>query len=227
MPSHRPARGPRLGLLATAVTVAALVAGCGSPAVSPTPEPTERPTTAPIATPTTMAGGPLSGEGPLGRATYSTPAGFSPTFTFDLRADGWRSIVNPDEFGFVLATPNALNSDALIGVVTPTATTIEQFSGELEHTGFLDGTQTVADVTIDGIPARSFSITRTAPNDAFTIHTPNGIVETSFGGELPDNRFLYVAHPEKPFVLLLNATADADVEIRFVFDALVDSIDFP
>jgi hypothetical protein len=227
MPSLPFARASRPGPVAASLLAAVLLAACGGPAASPSPEPTERPTTAPIATPTTMAGGPLSGEGPLGRATYATPAAFKPTFTFDLRADGWRSIVNPDEFGFVLATPNALNPEALIGVVTPTATTIEQFSGELGHTGFLDGSQSVADVTIDGIPVRSFSITRMEPNDAFTIHTPNCIVETSFGGELPDNRILYVAHPDKPFVLLLNARADADVEIRFIFDALVDSIDFP
>jgi hypothetical protein len=227
MPPGSSASAPRGSLVAAAFVAAALVAACGAPAASETPEPTERPTTAPIATPTTMAGGPLSGEGPLGRATYQTPTAFTPTFSFDLRADGWRSIVNPDEFGFVLATPNAVNVDALIGVVTPTATSIEQFSGELANTGFLDGTETVSDVTIDGISARSFSIRRSTPNDAFTIHTPNGFVQTSFGGELADNRILYVAHPDKPFALLLNAKADADVEIRFVFDALVDSIDFP
>ena len=223
--SSRP-RAAFAQLSCAALAVATLVAACGSPVASPTPERTEQATTAPIATPTTMAGGPITGLGPLGRATYETPAPFAPVFAFDIRADGWRSITEPDEFGFVLATPNAVNPEALMGVVTPTATTIEQFSGEMANTGFLDGTETVADVTIDGIAARSISIRRTTPNEAFTIHSPNGIVETSFGGELSDNRFVYVAHPDGPFVVLLNMAADGDVEVRFVFDTLVDSIAF-
>jgi hypothetical protein len=209
-----------------AALCAALVAACGSSAPSPTLEPTERPTTAPVATPSTMPGGPISGLGPLGRATYETPAAFGPAFSFDIRAEGWRSIVEPDEFGLVLGTPNAVSPLAFIGILTPTATTIEKFAEEMVHTEFLDGTETTAEVAIDGIPARAFSIHREAANDAFTIHSANGIVETAFGGDLSDNRFVYVAHPERPFVIVLSATPDADVEVRFVFDALVDSIHF-
>ena len=224
----RPSLAPAARMpLTVLLAIAALAGACSSPAASPTSEPTERPSSGPIATPTTIPGGPLSGLGPLGRATYETPAAFAPTFAFDIRAEGWRSITEPDEFGFVLATPNGVQPTAFIGLVKPTATTIEQFTGEMGNTGFLDGTENVADRTIDGIAARSFSITRATSSDAFTIHTADGIVETSFGGDLPDNRFVYVAHPNGPFVVLLNAATDADVEISFVFDALMESIDFP
>jgi len=202
------------------------LAACGGDAGSPAPSPTERPTAAPAATPATMPAGPLSGVGLLGRATYETPSGFVPVFTFDVRGDGWRSIVEPDEFGFDLATPNAARMRALIGVATPVATTADAFAAELAASGLLDGTEIVGDVSLDGVAARSFTIDRDTPADAFRIVTANGEVLTSFGGGLPENRFIFVGHPDGPFVVILSLAPDADVEARFVFDALVGSIAF-
>ena len=209
-------------LTGSLVLVLAL-ATCGGEAASPTPSPTERPTAAP---PAMMPAGPLSGMGPLGRATYATPSLFVPAFAFDVRADGWRSIVEPDEFGFTLATPNAARLRALIGVAKPVATTADAFADELAASGLLDGTEIVEDVSLDGVAARSFAIDRDTPADAFRIVTANGEVLTSFGGPLPENRFIFVAHPDGPFVVILSLAPDADVEARFVFDALIGSIAF-
>jgi hypothetical protein len=56
--------------------------------------------------------------------------------------------------------------------------------------------------------------------------TADGEVLTSFGGGLPENRFIFVGHPDGPFVVILSLAPDADVEARYVFDALVGSIAF-
>jgi hypothetical protein len=173
-----------------------------------------------------MPAGPLSGVGLLGRARYETPAGFAPVFTFDVRGDGWRSIVEPGESGFNLATPNAARMRALIGVARPVATTADAFAAELAAGGLFDGTEIVEDVSIDGVAARSYSIDRDTPADAFRIVTAAGEVVTSFGGGLPENRFIFVGHPDGPFVVILSLAPDADVEARYVFDALVGSIAF-
>ncbi|HEX4897641.1 MAG TPA: hypothetical protein VFV53_04710, partial [Candidatus Limnocylindrales bacterium] len=71
-----------------------------------------------------------------------------------------------------------------------------------------------------------FSIDRDTPADAFRIVTAAGEVLTSFGGVLPENRFIFVGHPDGPFVVILSLAPDADVEARYVFDALVGSIAF-
>ena len=212
-------------VLAVVIASALVAAACGGVA-SPSPEPTQRPTVAPIATPSKIPAGPLSEVGPVGRATYETPVGFVPGFTFDIRADGWRSIVPPDEFGFDLATPNAARMTALIGVAKPVATTVDAFAAELTAGGLLDGAETVEDLAVDGVAARSFSIRREEPVDAFRMLTANGEVVTSFGGGLPENRFVFVAHPDGAFVVLLSLAPDGDVENRFALDALVQSIAF-
>jgi hypothetical protein len=217
---------PIAGALPRALLLAVALAACGGDAGSPAPSPTDRPTTAPAATPATMPAGPMSGVGLLGRATYETPPGFVPVFTFDVRGDGWRSIVEPDEFGFGLATPSAARMQALIGVARPVAATADAFADELGASGLLDGSEIVEDVSLDGVASRSFAIDRDTPADAFRIVTANGEVLTSFGGPLPKNRFIFVAHPDGPFVVILSLAPDADVEARFVFDALVGSIAF-
>ena len=218
--------GPIAGTLPGSLLLALALAACGGDVGSPVPSPTDRPTAALAATPATMPAGPLSGVGLLGQATYATPSGFVPAFTFEVRADGWRSIVEPDEFGFDLATPSAARMRALIGVARPVAATADAFADELAASGLLDGTEIVEDVSLDGVAARSFAIDRDTPADAFRIVTANGEVLTSFGGGLPENRLIFVGHPDGPFVVILSLAPDADVEARFVFEALVGSIAF-
>ncbi len=221
---------PRTGPRVVALLSCLLVGACGGDEAHPSPVPTARPTPAPTVTsttkPTTSAGGPLSEVGQLARATWETPADFVPRFTFDLRADGWQLITAPDAYGFVLAEPNAFNPDALLGVLKPVATSIDAFAAEVTAAGLFNGSETSSDMTIDGVPGRSFSVTRSTPADAFRAQNAAGDVMTSFGGDLPENRLVFVAHPDGAFVILLSLASDASVEPRFVFEALLSSIQF-
>ncbi|HEX5590171.1 MAG TPA: hypothetical protein VFX65_07780 [Candidatus Limnocylindrales bacterium] len=207
-----------------ACLVAAAVAACGWDGASPSPPPTERPTDAPAATPSMGPGGPLEAIGPVGRGTYETPEGFEPWFSFVLRADDWRTIV-VDELGFNLVTPNAARMEALIGAARPVAATLDDFDAELAAAGLLDGTAIVEELAVDGVPARSYSVELDEATDGFRMTTTGGEVVTSFGGPLPQNRFVYVAHPDGAVVLVFAGTGE-DAEPRFAFDQLVASIDF-
>jgi hypothetical protein len=217
-----PRAGPRIVALVTCL----LVGACGGDVASPSPVPTARPKPAPTATATASPGGPISEIGRLVRATWETPLDFIPRFTFDLRGDGWQLITAPDAYGFVLAEPSAFSPEALMGALRPVATSIDAFVAEVTAGGLFDGAETSSNVTIDGVPARSFSVTLSTPADAFRALNAAGDVMTSFGGDLPENRLVFVAHPDGAFVILLSLASDASVEPRFVFDALLSSIQF-
>lgn len=212
--------------LAALLLVGLLVAGCGSAGPTVDPEPTPKATVGPIATQSPVPGGPLAVDGPVGRGSHATPAGFAPAFSFDLRADGWRAIGGPDEFGFDLVTPTVARIEALLAVVKPVAAGIDAFDAELETAGLLTSDATVEDATVAGIAARSYVLVLPVAAPGFRILGPDGEIETSFGGELSENRFVYVAHPEAPFVVLLSLAPTGEPENRFVFQALVDSIAF-
>jgi hypothetical protein len=218
-------RRRRSPVAASLLCVALASVACGGEVASPSPGPTE-PAATPAATPATLPAGPLAGVGPIGQATYGTPAGFVPAFAFDIRADGWRSIVEPSELGFDLATPNAARIKALIGLAKPVADSIDTFSGELGVNGLLDGSEVVEDIEVDGFRARTILLARSDPSDAFRIRGPDGEVTVGIGEPLPENLFVFVEHPDGPFVLLLSLASGADVERRFVFDALIGSIAF-
>lgn len=216
------------------LALAILLLGCGSAPVTPVPaaSPTAGPTIAPLATATSLAAGPLSGIGPLGRATYETPAGFAPAFSFEIRSDAWRSATEPDPFGFVLVTPNLARAHAILALARPVASTVADFEQELADHGLLsDGTAgpaaSVADVSVGGSSARSFSLTRTTSVDAFSILNATGQNLTAVGGQLAENRIVYVTTPDGPFLLLLSLDGDRAAEARFVFESILTTLAFP
>lgn len=216
------ARRPMLSFASCLVALA--VGACGGDGSSPGLQPTESPAPVPVATPSMLPGGPLEGIGPLARATYETPEGFEPRFSFTVRSDDWRTLV-VDELGFNLVTPNASRMAALIGTARPVAASLDAFEAELAAAGLLGGAAIVEDLALDGVPARSFSVVLAEPRDGFRITTAAGEAVTSFGGPLPQNRFVYVAHPDGAVVLVFAGTGE-DAEPRFVFDQLVASVAF-
>ena len=208
-----------------------LIAGCGRAPTTPAPSPTEQPTIAPLATATSLDAGPLSGVGPLGRATYETAAGFAPPFSFDMRSDAWRSATEPDPYGFVLVTPNLARAHAIIGLARPVAATVGDFEQELADHGLLNAgaagpAASVIDLSVGGAAARAFSLTRSTSMDAFSILNPTGQNLTAVGGPLSENRIVYVTTPDGPFLLLLSLDGDGSAQSHFVFESLLSSLTF-
>ena len=211
--------------------LALLIVACGQAPATPAPSPTEQPTIEPLATATTLEAGPLSGVGPLDRATYETPVGFAPAFSFDMRSDAWRSATEPDAYGFVLVTPNLARSHAIIGLARPVAATAGAFEQELAGHGLLaDGpagpAASVIDLSVGGAAARSFSMTRATSIDAFSILNPTGQNLTAIGGPQAENRIVYVTTPDGPFLLLLSLDTEGSAETQFVFESLLSSLAF-
>lgn len=218
-----------IGRTLAGAALALLVLACGSAPITPEPTPTERPTIAPIATATSLPAGPLTGTGPLGRAVYETPVGFAPAFSFDLRSDAWQSATEPDPFGFVLVTPFLARAHAIIGLARPAAATVAAFEQELSDHGLLVAgpsgpAAVVADLSVGGVPARSFAVNRAASVDAFSLLNSDGQNVTAVGGPLAENRVVYVSTPDGPFLLLLSLDGDGAAAARFVFDSLLTSL---
>lgn len=208
-----------------------LIAACGQVPLTPAPSPTDRPTIEALATATGLEAGPLSEVGPLARATYETPAGFAPSFSFDIRSDAWRSATQPDAYGFVLVTPNLARAHAIIGLARPAAATVGAFEQELADHGVLAAgpagpAASVIDLSVGGAVARSFSLTRSTSLDAFSILNPTGENLTAIGGPLAENRIIYVTTADGPFLLLLNLDGEGAAETRFVFESLLSSLAF-
>ncbi len=211
--------------------LALLIAACGQAPTTPAPSPTGQPTIAPIATATSLEAGPMSGVGAQARATYESPAGFAPAFSFDMRSDVWRSATQPDPYGFVLVTPNLARAHAIIGLVRPAAATAGDFEQELADHGLLAAgavglAASVIDLSLGGAAARSFTLTRSTSVDAFSILNPTGQNLTAVGGPLAENRIIYVTTPDGPFLLLLSLDGEGAAESRFVFESLLSSLAF-
>ena len=217
----------RLGFVVV-IAVAAMGCGADQPTPTPTPTPTEQPTISPTATPANAAGGPLSGTGRLGRATYATAVEFSPSFSFSMESDAWASATMPDQFGFILVTPNLIHAQAIIALLKPAASTVAAFEEQLashgldaSHAGFV-----AADLTVGGAPARSFSISLSAATDAFDVVNANGTTTSSIGGPLPENQVVYVSTADGPILLVISLNATAGAEARFVFQSILSSLTF-
>ncbi len=208
------------------LVLALILSACGGTTATPTPMPTPTPTEAPTTTPATLPAGPLAGIGALDEGPYRTPVDFMPAFGFDIRSTAWRTATEPDQYGFLLATPNLARAHAIIAVALPAAPTLEAFMAEMTDLGLEAAALSVTDRQVDGVPAIDYAISNGTGVDAFRILTANGEVQTALGGPLFENRVVYVAAPGQPFLLLLSQDADGGAETRFVFDALLRSIAF-
>jgi len=225
----------RLPALLGASFACLIVAACGAAVASPSPNVTPTPTAAatehptdssPTPAPTTEGAAPLAGTGSIPSGTYRTPDGLVPGFTFDVRADGWQSVVPPDQYGFVLAIPNAFKPDVLLGVVVPAAATADAFTAELTASGLLDASVVVTDGTVGGLASRSYAFKSSVARTAFVARSVNGDVHTSFGGDLAENRLIFVEHPTNPFVIVVSLGPGAGVAEQFVINAFIQSITF-
>ncbi|MEO8470050.1 MAG: hypothetical protein ABI573_10340 [Chloroflexota bacterium] len=208
-----------------------LVVACGAAPVTPAPSPSIVPTIAPLETPTSLPVGPLTGTGPLARGTYESPPEFSPAFLFDLRSDAWVSVMSPDAFGFVLATPNLVRAHAFIALRRPESATVGAFEQELASHAFLaasgsDPAAVVTDLSVGGVPSRMFVSSRSIAVDAFSLLGATGSHLTALGGPLSENTFVYVPATAGPIVLILSRDSEGAAEVRFAFDAMLKSIAF-
>ncbi len=212
--------------LLVAIAVAAM--GCGADQPIPAPTPTEQPTISPTATPAALASGPLSGTGKLSRATYATPDGFKPSFAFSMDSDVWISATMPDQFGFVLVTPNLIHAQAIIGLVRPASPTIAAFEAELASHG-LDSASAgfvASDLTVGGMPARSFSIARSEATDAFDLVNASGTTTNAVGGPLSENQVVYITTADGPIILIDSLNPTGGDEARTVFQSILASLTF-
>ena len=211
-----------------AIAVAAMGCGADQPTPTPTPTPTEQPTISPTATPGALAAGPLSGTGKLGRATYATSVDFSPSFSFSMDSDAWVVATKPDQFGFVLVTPNLIQAQAIIGLVRPASPTVAAFEAQLASHG-LDSASTgfvASDLTVGGMPARSFSITRSEATDAFDLVNAGGTTTNAVGGPLSENQVVYITTSDAPIILTVSLNPTSAADARAVFQSLLASVTF-
>jgi hypothetical protein len=217
-----------IGRMCFLIAIAVAAMGCAADQPTPAPTPTEQPTISPTATPDVLASGPLSGTGKLSRATYATPDAFKPSFSFSMESDAWVSATKPDQYGFILVTPNLIQAQAIIALLRPASTTVAAFEGQLASHG-LDASNpgfVASDLTVGEMPARSFSISRSEATDAFDVVNANGTTTSSIGGPLSENELVYVTTADGPFLLVVSLKPSGGAPARFVFKSILASITF-